>query len=263
MAVIRTKLEMNSNFDCAPCQTENLDGQALMKKDPSFLAEIKNKMSFELDLAKLRIKKANEEFFEDTEGVQQETTERVPKLKFGGTELCFYNIAGEVKDQRILPKKIMSKTALRYAFKKEKIAESKACVLDLEKNLINLEGEDLINTLDEIRRWKELIEIIENPQGPIMYEPSPEEDPNDVLEPSMTDEEIYENQSTFEAILSGEDDDFLSEDDGTIHYCGFCCQELSMGVRSTSSASCAVCDNDTCVKTCLTCNAEFCAECIQ
>lgn len=269
MAVIRTQLEMNSNTSCSITQSDVLDSQVLPKKN-MFLSDILNMRKTEIDFAKERLRRANEEFLKHV-GEEEKIKERVPRVKFGRNQLCFYNITGEVKDQRILPTTLRSKTALRHAIKKEKTAESKANVLDLQSSLAHLKGDDLINTLDEIRRCKELIAIIENPSAPSFYIPNPKEDPNDALEPNITDEELNEIQNSFEAIFSGEDDGFLSADDdllsadddwsNIVDYCGFCCQEICLGVVSTSELSCAICDKNTCVKTCLNCNVEFCADC--
>jgi len=215
MAVLRTQLDMNSITDCSYSQSDKLENQVFPPKKQMFLADILNIRKVTNDMSARRIKRANQEFLKNVAVDAKQVEERVPKIKFGETELCFYNVAGEVKDQRILPRKIMSKTGLQQAFKNEKIAEARANVVDLKSSLVHLKGDDLFNTLDDIRRIEELLAIYENPGGPSFHVSNPWEDIDDVLEDFMDDDEIYELQNSFDAILAGDDDDFLSDNEGS------------------------------------------------
>jgi len=130
------------------------------------------------------------------------------KIKFGSSELCFFKRDGLVCDQKVVSK-VSSKVALKYMIRKHQIEECYSFIKDLRSSLSAQSGQDWRDTIREINRLTELAEVLESPPEPYVYIPNEFEDPDDVLEPYMSPQEIWENECAVEAILSGLDDDFI------------------------------------------------------
>jgi len=130
------------------------------------------------------------------------------QLKFGTTEVCFFNKSGLVCDQQI-KSRVDSKDALQKVIRQHKVSEIEETIIDLESRLNSCDcSQEWRSLLHQITSLSELLEVLRSPLVPSspnyiggVYYDDEELD-------GMNSQEIWENECEMEDIFSGFSDDF-------------------------------------------------------
>lgn len=135
------------------------------------------------------------------------------KVTFGATQLGFFNKNGVVSDQRVASL-VSTKVDLQNAIRKNQLDEIYATIHDLERGLSLLSGQQWKNSLIQINRLTELAEVLEasfhtEEEMYVFDSDEFEESDEECGGFSMSHDEMWENTHAMEAILSGQDDDFI------------------------------------------------------